>query len=487
MAWQRSKVFRVVGFTLLVCFLVGITAAASRLSAVQDWLKPSVASERSTTSADSAKLADMPYTIRLPAALAAQLGVEVHPVQRATRSRPLKLDGSLAFDPDWIHRCRARFAGEVVQIARVPSEHERTSSGETLMRPLRTGDRVAENELVAVVWSKELGEKKSELVDAELQLRLDRFVLKELQQASAAIPSRTLQDAQRKVENDSIAVERARRTLGVFRVTADDMEAIEKEVERLFLLHGKSEAKASLSREERQDLINTWARVEVRAPFAGYVVERNVAKGDIVDTSTDIFKIARTDQLLVQANAYEQALPALLALTPEQRRWSIRLLAEPDAPPVEGTIDKIRQIVDPNTQTVFVVGQVANPSGRLRAGQWITATIELPPPPGVVAVPPDALVEDGTQSVVLVQLDPAKPEYTLRRVVVAQRLKDVIFVKSELSPDERTPTPQPQRLGLLPPEPLTEGQLVVTAGAVELKAELEEKLSEAKAKAKTQP
>ena len=103
--------------------------------------------------------------------------------------------------------------------------------------------------------------------------------------------------------------------------------------------------------------------------------------------------------------------------------------------------------------------------------------------PGVVAVPPDALVEDGVQSVVLVQENSATPEFTMRRVVVAQRLKDSILVKSELKPEERDLTSEQSRQGLLAPEPLTEGDLIVTAGAVELKAELEEKLSEAKAKA----
>ena len=40
-------------------------------------------------------------------------------------------------------------------------------------RPLRHGDKVTVKQLLAVIWSKDLGEKKSELVDALSQLRLD--------------------------------------------------------------------------------------------------------------------------------------------------------------------------------------------------------------------------------------------------------------------------------------------------------------------------
>src|SRR5262249_36187269 len=163
----------------------------------------------------------------------------------------------------------------------------------------------------------------------------------------------------------------------------------------------------------------------VRAPLAGVIVEKNLNLGDIVDTSQDLFRIADVSHLAVWVHAYEENLPALLALPPQDRTWEVRLKAEPNAPAIKGTIEEIGYVLAPNQHTALVMGHVENRQpgwptngggeGPLRAGQFVTATVSLPPPSGVVAVPATALVEDGNESIVFVQEDPARHEYTLRR------------------------------------------------------------------------
>src|SRR5207247_3636078 len=146
----------------------------------------------------------------------------------------------------------------------------------------------------------------------------------------------------------------------------------------------KETDKAKAARKENE---SEWARVEVRAPYAGVVLERNVAPHDIVDTLTDLFKIGRLDQLLVYCNAYEESLPGLLSLPPEKRCWKVRLSKpDPQVGELDGAIERIRDILDPTTQTVFVVGRVNNPDGRLKAGQFVTATVPMPAPPGTVTI-----------------------------------------------------------------------------------------------------
>ena len=55
-------------------------------------------------------------------------------------------------------------------------------------------------------------------------------------------------------------------------------------------------------------------------------------------------------------------------------------------------------------------------------------------------IPTAALVEDGQESVVFVQPDPARPVYTLRRVAVARRYHDKVYVRS--LPDGRRLSPR---------------------------------------------
>jgi cobalt-zinc-cadmium efflux system membrane fusion protein len=324
------------------------------------------------------------------------------------------------------------------------------------MRTLRFGDRVKEGQLLAVVWSKDLGEKKSELVDALSQLRVNRDTLTRLKSLTeGVIAQRQVREAERAVEASVVAVARAEATLRTWRVSEAEMEAVAAEATRL----GKQDGRPD------PNTVRRWARVELRAPLAGTILEKNVAVGDIVDTSTDLFKIADLTRLCVWAHAYEDDLPGLLAL-PKPIRWTVRLKADPQGAAVTGVIDKIGDLIDPNQHTALVLGRVENPDERMRAGQFITATVAEPPPTGEVEVPTTALLEDGVDSVVLVQERPDRPAYTLRHVAVTARYQDVVHLRAG-------GTPQGEK-GDKKLAPLAPGDRVVVAGAVELKAALED-------------
>jgi cobalt-zinc-cadmium efflux system membrane fusion protein len=406
-----------------------------------------------------------PDTIRLPADVVTRLGVKTQGAKPALERRPLELSGSLAFDSNRLARVHTRFGGEVVDLGRVADTDSPLATA-AAGHPVRFGDRVAKDQLLAVVWSKDLGEKKSELVDSLSQLRLDQETLARLEELgkSGATSEANIRQARRNYEADLTAVARAERTLRVWRLPEAEIDAVKDEAERI------RQRKGQRDKDKERD----WARVEVRAPLAGVIVEKNLNIGDIVDTSQDLFRIADVSRLAVWAHAYEENLPALLALPPQDRTWEVRLKAEPNAPAIKGTIEEIGYVLDPNQHTALVMGHVENRQaerpaggggeGPLRAGQFVTATVSLPPPSGVVAVPATALVEDGKDSIVFVQENPARPEYTLRRVAVEARFSKNILVRSRPSAGA----------GGVELEPLAKDELVVVQGAVELKAALED-------------
>src|SRR5262249_46004660 len=158
-----------------------------------------------------------------------------------------------------------------------------------------------------------------------------------------------------------VAVARAEATLRTWRVSEAEMDAVAAEAARL----GKQDGRPD------PNTVRRWARVELRAPIAGTILEKNIAVGDIVDTSTDLFKIADLTRLCVWAHAYEDDLPGLLAL-PKPIRWTVRLKADPQGAAVTGVIDKIGDLIDPNQHTALVLGRVENFDERMRAGQFIT-------------------------------------------------------------------------------------------------------------------
>src|SRR5262249_41983772 len=138
---------------------------------------------------------------------------------------------------------------------------------------------------------------------------------------------------------------------------------------------------------------------------------------------------------------------------------------------------------DPNQHTAVVKGHIDNKEGKLRAGQFISATVELPAPPDVVEVPSDAVVDDGQQCVVFVQTDPVKHYYTMRRVELTHHFDKTVFVRSKPFTKAEQRTPEEEELGILPKEPLRPGERILQTGVGELKAVLLDKDSQPEKKA----
>ncbi len=220
--------------------------------------------------------------------------------------------------------------------------------------------------------------------------------------------------------------------------------------------------------------------MELKAPEDGILIEQNVALHEtVVDNTTNLFQIAKVDPLIVLAAVPEDDLPALQELKGQPMQnlvgWTVRTVG---TGPISGLVDDIGYLIDPNQHTAVVRGHIPNPQGLLRAGQFVTATVELLPPKNVVEVPMSALVEDGKDSIVFVQADPDKPVYTLRRVQVTNRFERTAYVRSVSVKHGEESAPAQDGQPSLSTEPLHAGERVLTAGALELKTALENKLSE---------
>jgi cobalt-zinc-cadmium efflux system membrane fusion protein len=414
---------------------------------------------------------DMPHTLFVPERVRAALGIQESEIAEAPKqARALVMPGSTALDPARVMRVRTRFNAAVVDITQVVDTERRTATGATAFREIRPGDQVKKGDVLAVVWSIDVGGRKSDLVDALVQLRLDekRLKAREALFQQGSLPEDTLNQTRRDVVSDRNAKERAERTLRTWNIPEREIQAVYDEAELASQRQGKRDP-------EKERL---WARSELIAPRDGTIVERNVSAGEYVaDNTINLFTIAEVDRILVLANPPEDQLPSLLALKPDQMRWTLQTVGA--SLPIEGPIEEIGYILDANQHTAVVKGYIDNPDGKLRAGQFVSATVNLPPPLNMVEVPLTALAEDGKQSFVFVQPDPSQPRYTMRRVQVTHRFEKTAFVRSQLAPSEEKLTSQEQSLGFQPRQPLKPGERFITSGVLELRAALEDKESKA--------
>jgi cobalt-zinc-cadmium efflux system membrane fusion protein len=398
--------------------------------------------------------------IELPPEVVERLGVTTAPVETAVRPRSLDLAGSLSFNPNALGRVQARFAGEVIRLGTI---RERGDDGAMHERELRYGDPVTKGQLMAVVLSKDLGEKKSELVDSLVRLWFDEAQLEKFEKLveQGSIPPVTVMNQRTVAATDRNAIERVELTLRTWDVPEEDIAVVKDEARRVFARQGRRDAKKETE----------WAKVRVRAPFDGTIVERSVNLHNIVSTDFDLFKVADLRQLGVLVHAYEEDLRELRGL-PRGYPWQVRTGADRNGSPLKSNgLQRLGLVVDPNQHTDPVMGLVDNPDGSLRVGQFVKAAVELPAPPNVVSLPSSAIEEDGDESIVFVQPDPSKPRFARRRVAVAMRLRDVIYVRSELSEQER-------KKGL---QEIRPGEFVIIEGVLELQSALEDLQAKAKA------
>jgi cobalt-zinc-cadmium efflux system membrane fusion protein len=428
------------------------------------------------------------HTLDVPEEVCVSLGIHkggrdaVAIAQKPTAMRPLVLPGSTALDPTRLARIRARFApARVVQLGQIWDRSH--THGHTEFRELRQGDGVAKGDLLAVFYSVDVGSKKNDLLDALVQLELDQKIMDRVEANRYSVPEVYYLTQVRAVQGDRNAINRALNNLRLWDIPQEEIDELHAEAKRISAdksewyktpegrwVKGDKQAKNGKG-DPGKEQENPWGRVTLRAPFDGVIVERNVHVDEmVVDNTVNLFQIADVSRLLVIASCPEDQLPVLEALDRDERRWSIHTVGAATDGGLPGYIDEIGYVIDPNQHTAVIKGYVDNPGRRIRAGQYITATVAIPPPADVVEIPTDALVDDGKQCLVFVQPTPDVPHFTMRRVLVTHRFERTVLVSATPIPRDEQLSTQEKDEGLLPKEPLRPGERVLVAGAVELKA-----------------
>ncbi|MES2788321.1 MAG: efflux RND transporter periplasmic adaptor subunit [Planctomycetota bacterium] len=394
--------------------------------------------------------------VRLSPQAEKALGVQLANVESAPASDTLLLTGSLLLDSNRLAYVHSRFSGEVVSIGTIPTLAHEFASQQGTQRPIRAGDLVKKGQLLAVVWSKEVGEKKSDLVDSLSRINMSRTTLERLESLEkGSVSMQIVREAKRQYEADLIAVDRAERTLRSWRETEEEIQEVHKEAERI-----RTGGKPTDLRYRE-----SWANVEIRAPLDGTLLENNVSLGEIIDTGMVLFKVADLSRMGVLANVYEEDLPKLTSLSPTQQQWQVRLKAEPEVAPISGHFEVVGNVIDPGQHTAAVMGWIHNPGEKLRVGQFITTEIKLPAPTDAVIVPNSAVIDEGGRAFIFVA-DPETPhQFAVRTVDVLRRGRDFALLAKNTS----------TKPGAKQRPTLQEGERVVIAGNLELYGVLQDK------------
>jgi cobalt-zinc-cadmium efflux system membrane fusion protein len=147
----------------------------------------------------------------------------------------------------------------------------------------------------------------------------------------------------------------------------------------------------------------------IRAPFAGVIIRVAAARGDVVESGSELFSVADLSTVYVQAQVYEKDLGQVHA----GQTASISI----DSYPGErftAQVASISDVIDPQTRTAAVRCQVANPGARLKLD--MLASVEFPTAMkrSALSVPTDAVQEIEGKPTVFVRTSPS--QFSVRQV-----------------------------------------------------------------------
>jgi len=333
-------------------------------------------------------------------------GIEVQKVAASLPSGLISATATLELNGDRIARVNPRAAGRAVSVS------------------ASLGDRVTHGQVLAEIDSVDMDQAWTDYLKAKGRLELaDRSVKRE----------ETLFQKKVSPEKDVL---RARQD---FREAEADLR-LAKDRFRLLGVEVPPEETGAKDKEPQRPLI------PVCSPLSGIIIEKTVARGEMVGPEKTLFTVADLSSLWLMVDIYEQNLGSVRVGM--QVRLAVSAYPEKE---FKGRISYLSDIMDEKTRTVKARVTIDNRGGSLKPGMFATASIDAVKNAGVekvIALPEEAVFLDGSERFVFVQEGEGK--FVARRVSIGPVSGRKVEIK----------------------EGLKVGEVVVVKGVFTLKSEL---------------
>ncbi|VVM82000.1 Cobalt-zinc-cadmium resistance protein CzcB [Pseudomonas fluorescens] len=268
-------------------------------------------------------------------------GIQVAQAQPRSISTLLVLPGEVRFDEDRTSHIVPRAAGVVESVK------------------VNLGQSVKRGELLAVIASQQISDQRSELAASERRVELARTTFQregQLWQDKISAEQDYLL-ARQALQEAEIALANARQKMSALSGSA-------------VLVGGN--------------------RYELRAPFAGVVVEKHLGVGEVVGESTNAFTLSDLSQVWVTFGVFPKDLNKVRVGKP------VKVSSTEMGTEVLGTVAYVGNLLGEQTRTATVRVSVPNPDDAWRPGLFVSVQLATETLQAKVTVPQEAIqtVED---------------------------------------------------------------------------------------------
>ena len=196
-------------------------------------------------------------------------------------------------------------------------------------------------------------------------------------------------------------------------------------------------AKGEVNRvaERRRIVGGTGSVYIVKAPMSGFIVEKTASQGMELrsDDPENLFTISNLDHVWVLANVYESDL----ANVNEGDQTTITTLSYPDKV-FHGRIDKIFNVLDPDSKTLKVRVTLDNADYRLKPEMFANVSVIYAGRDKRIAIPANSVVFDKNHNFVVMVNKENQP--LVREVEIYKTIGSKTYLASGLTPGDRVVT-----------------------------------------------
>jgi len=315
--------------------------------------------------------------IKLTKEQIADAQIDLVAAQPASLARRITVPGSITPAAGRIARVSVKLEGTVAELLK------------------NLGDPVEQNEVLAILESREVADAKSEYLAARLSNELQQELFqrdRKLYEGKVLTEQQFLRSRNLTAQTE-MKFNIARQKLFALGLGQDEIAALPDEPERLL------------------------RRQNVRSPLAGRIVERKVDLGTVVgrdNLETELFVVVDLAQVWVDLAVSPADLPRI------QEGQTATITTRGIKEKVDGKIVFISPLLDKDTRSARVVAEIANNNGIWRPGSFVTAAIAVEEQKVPLAVPTTAIQTISGEKVVFVRTSDGFE----KRPVVAGRTDD---------------------------------------------------------------
>jgi membrane fusion protein, heavy metal efflux system len=297
---------------------------------------------------------------------AAKAGIDVDVVHERPMTDAITANGEVTFDPARVAHLSSRVSGMVAAVFK------------------SVNDAVQPGEILALVDAAQVGQAKTQLLNSLVRRDLRRTILEKLRGAGeAAIPPRTITEAEAALQEAEIAFVSARQALVNlgFEVPEQlDGRDAKKIADAIRFLGIPASYLSKLPAGTK-----TTNLLPLRSAHAGVVVSSDIVAGEVVDSTKLLFTIADPDFLWLLLSVRQEDARYVTAGLPVEFRTD-------DSPrEVRGIVAWVSPAIDERTRTLRVCVVLKNVDGRLRDKTYGTGRLILRVEPHAVVVPREAV------------------------------------------------------------------------------------------------